>query len=228
MRYRKMAYVLGAVLAVSVPMTAGAATVTNSFDSDTDKGANFTGNEFGRAEARWGNNPNASGDWELGVVPSGTNTPDEEDDNVSWGDLGTFDWSLDFSPGSGTNTKVSFQVGSNNSVAADLDLSGASSILLRLVSGGNTDIDWTVDGESVTGDGNANYYNVFGVDLTTGSLSGTGEMLGGTAGSRPGVQFKFTDVDEPGQAIPVPASIGLLGVGLMALGVVGRRRQKAS
>jgi hypothetical protein len=223
-----MAYCLGAVLAASVPITAGAATVTNSFVSDADKLDNFTGIELGRAEARWGNNPSASGDWELGIVPAGTNTPDDKDINTIWGDLETFDWSLDFSPGSGTSTNVSFQVGDSNSVAADLDLTGAGSILLRLASGGNTDIDWTVNGQHVTGDGDANYYNIFGVDLSTGSLSGTGEMLDGTAGSLPSVQFKFTDVDEPGQAIPVPASIGLLGVGLMALGVVGRRRQKAS
>lgn len=224
MRNRKMAYALGAVLAVSVPMTAGAATVNNSFVSDADN--NFTGSELARAEARWGDNPGGQqSTWELGVTPGGNSPSDEA--NINWPNS-TFDWSLSFNGSDLNAIDVTFSA-SGTSVNDTYDLSGAGDILLRLVSGENgPSIDWDINGTAVTGDTDANYYSISGVDYLSDTLSGKGNMVSGTAGSRPGVQFKITDADAPGQSIPVPASIGLLGVGLMALGVAGRRRQKAS
>jgi len=215
----------GIAIMFALPMGAQAApTISSSFDDDEDFTTNFTGNELAVAEARWGNNSSdipGSGDQEILVRPGGTFSPDDQG-NVDWPSE-EFDYSLAFDPvtdGDASDVKMRFTA-KEVSVESNYDFSTAGEIQLR-VAGGDSPLTLSLEGEDVEGPaGDENYFAISGIDYTsTTTLTGTGVMDSGTAGSRPSFQFKVTDV----QPVPVPATIALLGAGLVGLGFARRRR----
>lgn len=238
--------VMVATFGLALVQPAGAALMSEVFNADTSSAADdFDVDGYNplpfENQGRIGDQ-DGTAEWELNVGENSTDSDAFSQANRSWPNDDPESFSLNFD-----GTTATASVGDDTvSYSGFGDLSGMNSLLIRTATPGEGTAvrftDLTLDGKTVGTDGTySNVYDddaeetnrlvqwlgIYGAGDLSDSFTLEGKVALAWSGDAPGgsnLAFQVKGAEGP-QAVPAPATLAMLGAGLLGLGAVARTRR---